>query len=127
MICQIFHLPSNNNVETAISLRFKIILTFCLSVVLTFIPILAYIYDDFWLNQADTRYSLVYLGHAFVLVLQNILMGYEFKKQIPSPWYINLLFWSLISLLYLTFLMNSVFFLVLIRNFLLFSLIYDFL
>ena len=111
-VCQISHLPSHNQIEFAISLRIKIILTLCLSILLIFIPILSYVFNDTLFIQTKQSYSLIFLAQAFVLVLQVILMGYEFKKQVPTLWYINLLFWAVISLLYFILLMNSLLFLV---------------
>jgi hypothetical protein len=87
-------------------------LTLCLSILLIFIPILSYVFNDTLFIQTKQSYSLIFLAQAFVLVLQVILMGYEFKKQVPTLWYINLLFWAVISLLYFIFLMNSLLFLV---------------
>lgn len=108
---QIFHLPTNFELLYSVSLRIKIFITLSLSILLALIPVLAFIYDDFWLNQNDKTYlTLIFLSHSFVLLLQSIFMSYEFKKRVPSPWYSNLLFWAIIALLYFIFLMNSILF-----------------
>ncbi len=116
-VCQILHLPLNYNNDIPISLRFKIMMTFFLSILLVFITISTYLFEDYWMNEADKRFSLIYVFHSVVLIMQILLMCYEFKKQIPTPWYINLLFWALISLLYFIFLMNSILFLVFFSHF----------
>lgn len=120
-VCQILHLPSSPQAELVVSIRIKIILTLCLSITLILIPIFAYVLEESWFSKTRKSYSLVFLAQGFVLILQVILMGYEFRKQVPTPWYINLLFWALISLLYLIFLMNSLLFLVIFPFFSIFS------
>lgn len=111
-IFQILHLPSHNRVGFTVSLRIKIVLTLCLSTILILIPILTYVFDDCWFNKKEKAFTFVFLGQALVLIFQVLLMGYEFKKQVPSPWYINLLFWAVITLFYFIFMMNSLIFLV---------------
>ena len=126
-VCQILHLPLNYDKELAISLKFKILMTFFLALLLIFATISSYIFNDFWIHEADCQYGLVYVFHSFVLAMQIFLMCYEFKKQVPTPWYINLLFWAVISLLYFIFLMNSILFLVFFAYFLFFSYFFIFL
>lgn len=116
-ILQISHLPSNSSISSTISLRIKIFLTLSMAIVLIMLPILAYEVDGFWLYKRNVAFSLIFLIHSFVLILQTLLMRYEFKKQVPSPWYINLLFWAMIALLYFIFFMNSLLFQVIVFAF----------
>lgn len=109
-ILQISHLPSNSSISSTISLRIKMFLTLSMAIVLIMLPVLAYKVDGFWLYNRNVAFSLIFLIHSFVLILQTLIMRYEFKKQVPSPWYINLLFWALIALLYFIFFMNSLLF-----------------
>lgn len=106
---QIQPLPSQNPYELPVSLRIKMFLTLVLAGLLATMTAFTLIFEDYWI---DFWFSLIFLAQGFVLIIQIFVMGYEYKKMSPSPWYFNLLFWALSSFMYFIFLSNSLLFLV---------------
>ena len=102
---EIADLPKKKLAQSIKNKIFLISLLIVLNVIMIFA---SFYWPQFWLYDIK-EYSFLYIFQILVLILQTMMMDFEFMKTIPYTWYLHHLFWILLTILHLLYLLNTIF------------------